>query len=102
MSNGYREAERRLVILRITMEGDGTANDRLLHSGLAYWGLPCSPRAVRECLEWLERQGLVECRDLPASSGPPVRRVTITARGRRVAAGKEDVEGVRPRRLMAD
>lgn len=98
----YRESERRLVILRITHEGDGTANDRLLCAGLEYWGLKCALSAVRKSLTWLEGQGLVECEDLPSSSATPVRRVRITARGRRVSNGQEDVEGVRPRRLMGD
>lgn len=99
--NGYRERERRLVILRITHEGDGSANDRLLRSGLGHWGLACSLPEVRRDLEWLEERGLVECVDLPSSSRTPVRRVTITPRGRDVALGKTDVEGVTPRGQVA-
>lgn len=102
MSSGYREAERRLVILRITVEGDGVANDRLLRNGLDHWGLKCTLTAVRKSLDWLQGQGLVECEDLPASSATPVRRVRITARGRRVAGGQEEVDGVTPRRLVGD
>lgn len=102
MSNGYRESERRLVILRITVEGDGVANDRLLRNGLEHWGLKCTLSAVHASLAWLEEQGLVECEDLPSSSATPVRRVRVTARGRRVASGKEDAEGVTPRRLVGD
>ena len=100
--NGYREAERRLVILRITHEGDGSANDRLLRSGLDHWGLKCTLSTVRRDLDWLEGRGLVECVDLPSSSRPPVRRVTITTVGRKVATGKEDVAGVAPRSQVAD
>ena len=101
-ANGYREKERRLVMLRITHEGSGVANDRLLKSGLAHWGLACSLREVRKELDWLETHGLVECVDLPSSSATPVRRVTITPRGRAVATGKEDVDGVTPRGQVAD
>lgn len=101
-TNGYREHERRLVILRITVEGDGMANDRLLRNGLAHWGLRSSLKQVRASLDWLELHGLVKCVDLPSSSDTPVRRVTVTAHGRNVASGEEDVEGVTPRSQVAD
>ena len=101
-SNGYREAERRLVILRITVEGDGMANDRLLRNGLEHWGLKCTLGQVRTSLDWLKDRGLVECEDLLSSSSTPVRKVRITGLGRRVANGEDEIEGVTPRRLVGD
>ena len=100
--NGYREEERRLVILRITVEGDGAANDRLLRNGLNHWGIRSSLQQVRRSLDWLERKGLIESVDLPSSSATPVRRVTLTGLGRNVATGKDEVDGVTPRRLVSD
>lgn len=98
----YREAERRLVILRITVEGDGMANDRLLRNGLEHWGLRCTLSAVRKSLDWLAERGLVECEELLSSSATPVRKVKITGLGRKVASGEEEIDGVTPRRLVGD
>ena len=102
MNNGYREHERRLVILRITHEGDGVANDRLLRNGLEHWGLKCTLAQVRQSLDWLEGESLIECEDLQGASATPVRRVKITGLGRKVADGVKDVAGVTPRRLVGD
>ena len=105
-TNGYREAERRLVILRITNEGDGVANDRLLRNGLQHWGLGVGGRRglaqTHKTLDWLEEQRLVNSTSLPTAEGSPVRRVTITPLGRDVATGVKDVDGVTPRGSVAD
>ncbi len=98
----FAERERRLVILRITAEGQGVANDRLLRSGLEHWGLSCTREQVHQSLDWLAEQGLVRQTELASSGGGPVRRVAITARGRDVAEGRTEVSGVTPRRLVAD
>ena len=100
--NGYREEEKRLVILRITHEGDGVANDRLLRNGLEHWGLKCTLGQVRQSLDWLEGKGLVECEDLKGTSATPVCRVRITGLGRKVADGAKEIDGVTPRRLAGD
>ena len=93
------ERDRRLVILRITAEGNGTANDRMLVTGLAHWGIRCTLEAVSQSLDWLEEHGLVKLRAVPDSD---VRIAEITRRGRDVADGVADVPGVTPRRLVAD
>ena len=93
------ERDRRLVILRITAEGNGTANDRMLVGGLAHWGIRCTLETVSQSLAWLEEHGLVKLRKVPDSN---VKVAEITRRGRDVAAGMTDVPGVTPRRLVAD
>ena len=97
----FAEEERRLVILRITAEGSGVANDRLLRNGLEHWGLTCTREQVHQSLDWLAEHGFVAQAEL-ASAGSPVRRVTITSRGRDVAEGRTEVSGVTPRRVVAD
>ena len=97
----FAEAERRLVILRITAEGSGVANDRLLNNGLEHWGLISTLDQVHQSIDWLAEQGLVAVTELKAG-GTPVRKVTITKRGREVAEGRAEVSGVTPRRLVAD
>lgn len=93
------ERDRRLIILRITAEGNGTANDRMLVSGLAHWGIRCTLETVSRSLDWLEKHDLVRLRTVPESD---VKVAEITRRGRDVAAGMTDVPGVTPRRLVAD
>ena len=93
------ERDRRLVILRIAAEGNGTANDRMLVTGLAHWGIRCTLEAVSRSLDWLAEHDLVKLRTVPDSD---VRVAEITRRGRDVAEGLADVEGVTPRRLVAD
>ena len=102
VSRNYRthlEQDRRLVILRIAAEGNGTANDRMLITGLAHWGIRCTLDTVSQSLDWLEQHGLVKLRRVPDSD---VRVAEITRRGRDVAEGLADVQGVTPRRLVAD
>ena len=93
------ERDRRLVILRLTAEGNGTCNDRMLVSGLAHWGIRCTLETVSHSLAWLEEHGLVKLRTVSDSN---VKVAEITRRGRDVAAGMTDVPGVTPRRLVAD
>ena len=97
----FAEAERRLVILRITAEGSGVANDRLLRNGLDHWGLISTIDQVHQSIDWLAEHGLLAIDELTAGDAP-VRRVTITKRGREVADGHTEVSGVTPRRLVAD
>lgn len=98
----FAERERRLVILRITAEGNGVANDRLLRTGLDHWGLVCSAEQLHRSLEWLASKELVATEELTAGGGTPVLRVTITKKGRDVADGRAEIHGVTPRRLVAD
>ena len=93
------ERDRRLVILRITAEGNGTCNDRMLVTGLGHWGIRCTLETVRQSLAWLAEHGLVKLRTVPDSD---VGVAEITRRGRDVADGMADVPGVTPRRLVAD
>ena len=93
------EKDRRLVMLRLTAEGNGTCNDRMLVAGLSHWGIRCSLGAVSQSLAWLSENGLVRLRTVAESD---VQVAEITRRGRDVAAGLTDVPGVTPRRLVAD
>ena len=93
------ERDRRLVILRITAEGNGTANDRMLRSGLAHWGMRCTLETIGHSLAWLAEHGLVQVRLV---TGSDVRVAEITQRGRDVAEGLVEVPGVTARRLVAD
>ena len=93
------ERDRRLVILRITAEGNGTANDRMLRSGLATWGVRCTLDTIGQSLAWLAEQGLIKIRPVPEST---VQVAEITRRGRDVAEGLVEVPGVTARRLVAD
>ena len=93
------ERDRRLVILRLTAEGNGTCNDRMLVTGLGHWGIRCTLATVDQSLAWLAEHGLVKVRSVPDSD---VRVAEITRRGRDVADGMTDVPGVTPRRLVAD
>lgn len=93
------ERDRRLIVLRLTAEGNGTCNDRMLVTGLQHWGIRCSLDAVSQSLAWLSEHGLVRVRQVPDSD---VRVAEITRRGRDVAAGVAEVPGVTPRRLVAD
>ena len=103
-SSGYRrfaEEHCRLVILRVTAEGRGVANDRLLRNGLEHWGLVCTLEQVHQALDWLAERGLVSVQDLSGAT-PPVRRVAITNEGREVAEGRVEVGGVAPRSRVVD
>ena len=93
------EKDRRLIILRLTAEGNGTANDRMLVTGLSHWGIRCTLETVSQSLAWLAEHGLARLRTVPDSD---VQVAEITRRGRDVAAGLVDVPGVTPRRLVAD
>ena len=99
--NNYRafaEKERRLVVLRITAEGSGVANDRLLVSGLAHWGLAGSLAQTRTTIAWLTAQGFVTTTDLAGG----VLRVTITRAGREIADGRATHPDITPRTAQAD
>ena len=82
----------RLVILRLTSEGSGVANDRLLRAGLDKWGLVVSLDTVAAAIGWLRERELLEVKELPGD--PPVLRVAVTAAGREVAEGRRRVDGV--------
>ena len=93
------ERDRRLVILRLTAEGNGTCNDRMLVTGLSHWGIRCTLETVGQSLAWLAEHGLVKVRHVPGSD---VQVAEITRRGRDMADGMADVPGVTARRLVAD
>lgn len=87
MSRGYRafaERHRRLVVLRVTAEGNGTANDRLLADALEHWGLTGTLDQVRTTVKWLADNGFLTLEELPGD----VLKVKITRSGREVATGR--------------
>ena len=88
----FAEKERRLVALRITAEGSGVANDRLIRSGLAHWGLGGTIDQARTTLNWLASNGFVETTMLG-----DVLRVTITRSGREIATGHATHPDITPR-----
>ena len=89
-------ADRRLVILRLTAEGNGSANDSILRRGLEVWGLPCSRDGLAEDVARLVEEGCAERGDLPDDHYV----VRITGRGRDVVAGTITVAGItRPESL---
>lgn len=89
---GFRATQIRLVILRLTSEGSGVANDRLLRAGLDQWGLVTPLDQIGTHVGWLRDRGLIEVSELPGD--PPVLRVSITAAGREVSEGRKRVDGV--------
>ena len=93
------ERDRRLIILRLTAEGNGSANDRMLVTGLSHWGIRCTLETVTHSLAWLAEHGFVRIRDV---AGSDVKVAEITRKGRDVAAGLTDAPGITPRRLVAD
>lgn len=87
--------DQRLVILRSLSEAGGyDANESILDDCLALYGHNISRDLVRNHLNWLEEQGLVNIERL--AGGFMVAK--ITQRGLDVANGEAVVEGVkRPR-----
>lgn len=87
-------ADQRLVILRSLADAGYDANESILDDCLALYGHKISRDLVRNHLNWLEEQGLVQIERL--ANGFMV--ATITQRGLDVANGEAVVEGVkRPR-----
>ena len=94
----FAERERRLVVLRLTAEGSGIANDRLLRTGLAHWGLGGTLDQVRTTIAWLTDNGFLTVRQLD----PDILRVTITRAGRDLAEGRATHPDVTPRTAQVD
>lgn len=87
-------ADQRLVILRSLADAGYDANESILDDCLALYGHKISRDLVRNHLNWLEEQGLVQIERL--ANGFMV--ATITQRGLDVANGEVVVDGVkRPR-----
>ncbi|OWZ81515.1 hypothetical protein CDE51_10955 [Pasteurella multocida] len=91
MSNDIFTKDQRLVILRSLVEAGYDANESILDDCLALYGHNISRDLVRNHLNWLEEQGLVQIERL--QSGSMV--ATITQRGLDVASGASVVEGVK-------
>ena len=89
----FAEKHRRLVVLRVTNEGNGTANDRLLADALEHWGLTGTLDQVRTTVQWLADQGFVAVSNLPGD----VLRVTITRSGREIVTGRAKHPDIAPR-----
>ncbi|AUK49343.1 hypothetical protein NM952_10520 [Pasteurella multocida subsp. multocida] len=86
--------DQRLVILRSLSDAGYDANESILDDCLALYGHNISRDLVRNHLNWLEEQGLVQIERL--SDGFMVAK--ITQRGLDVANGEAVVDGVkRPR-----
>lgn len=86
--------DQRLVILRSLAEVGYDANESILDDCLALYGHKVSRDLVRNHLNWLEEQGLVQIERL--TDGFMVAK--ITQRGLDVANGEAVVDGVkRPR-----
>ncbi|HIF5574529.1 VpaChn25_0724 family phage protein [Pasteurella multocida] len=86
--------DQRLVILRSLSDAGYDANESILDDCLALYGHNISRDLVRNHLNWLEEQGLVQIERL--SDG--FMAAKITQRGLDVANGEAVVDGVkRPR-----
>jgi hypothetical protein len=84
-------ADRRLVVLRILNDYQGTLNTAPLEEGLRAWGHRYVDRnMVLDDVRWLAHRELVTFEVLC----PDVLEVTLTPTGERVATGKQRVEGV--------
>lgn len=93
MKNIFTE-DQRLVILRSLADAGYDANESILDDCLALYGHKVSRDLVRNHLNWLEEQGLVQIERL--ASGFMV--ASITQRGLDVANGEAVMHGVkRPR-----
>lgn len=94
MNNNYEKhlsEHRRLVILRVLAEAPAyAANDSILHTALATFGLHASRDQVRGEIAWLAEQGLATSEDIRG-----VIVATLTERGRDVGDGKAVVPGVK-------
>lgn len=93
--SGYNEhltQDRRLVLLRLIKEAQGSANESILHGYLKNLGhRRVAKRVVRDDLDWLRERGLVTHDWFDDT----VLVVSITQRGLDVAEGSDTVEGVR-------
>jgi hypothetical protein len=88
-------AHRRLTILRLLGEApENTANDAIIHAGLAEIGLACSRDQVRTDLAWLNEQALVKVDDVAGLSSH-IFVAKLTERGDDVQAGRTTVPGVK-------
>ena len=83
--------DQRLVILRSLVDAGYDANESILDDCLALDGHNISRDLVRNHLNWLEEQGLVQIERL--SNGFMIAK--ITQRGLDVANGEAVVEGVK-------
>lgn len=85
--------DRRLAMLRLLVESDGSANESVLQSGLELLGhhAGLTREAVRKDLEFLNDRGLVRLEWF----GDKVAVAHIKRRGVEVAEGRERVAGVK-------
>ncbi|QIW15841.1 hypothetical protein A4G20_05600 [Pasteurellaceae bacterium RH1A] len=83
--------DQRLVILRSLLDAGYDANESILDDCLELYGHKISRDLVRNHLNWLEEQGLVQIERL--NGGFMVAK--ITQRGVDVAKGEAFVEGVK-------
>lgn len=90
MQNLFHQ-DQRLVILRSLVEAGYDANESILDDCLALYGHHISRDLVRNHLNWLEEQGLVQIERL--QNGFMIAK--ITQRGLDVAKGEAVVEGVK-------
>jgi len=82
---------RRITVLRILDGAPGyCANDSLLTSACATYGLHATRDQVRGDIAWLAEQGLVRAADV----GGGLTVATLTERGRDVAGGRATHPGV--------
>lgn len=88
------QADRRLVMLRVLNESAGyTANESIIDSALDTFGHKVSRDVVKNELNWLEEQGLIELENVYDTIV-----AKLTQRGIDVAEGQAVVDGVkRPR-----
>lgn len=83
--------DRRLCVLRLLKESQGSANESVLHMGVEALGHSRQPRTqIREDMRFLEGAGLVVLEYFA-----DVAIATITRRGVDVAEGRIEVEGVK-------
>lgn len=83
--------DQRLVILRSLVDAGYDANESILDDCLALYGHHISRDLVRNHLNWLEEQGLVQIERL----GNGFMIAKITQRGLDVANGEAVVDGVK-------
>ena len=85
------ERRRRMIVDLLDMDAPHAINTDILRAVLKEMGERASCEETEGCAEWLAGAGLVEF-----TRKDPIMVVRITGRGRELAAGRIEVDGVAP------